>query len=74
MRWLPTLALVPAGLALGHVGGYLLAYPDVEIRRAVLAGHGHFPPFALAAVVLAVAVLLGAAVAERRGRRVSVSP
>lgn len=73
MRWLPTLVLVPAGMALGHVGGYGLAYPDAEVRRAVLAGHGYLPPVAVAALVLAVAVIVGAAVAERRGRPVPVS-
>jgi hypothetical protein len=37
----PTLPFVPGAVALGHLLGYALAYPDGAQRAQALTGHGH---------------------------------
>lgn len=60
--------LVPAGVALGHVGAYRLAYHDHGVRHAALAGHGYFKSLAVAAALCGVGALLRAVLCERRRR------
>ncbi|MDQ3974644.1 MAG: hypothetical protein M3276_10015 [Actinomycetota bacterium] len=74
MRWLATLVLAPAGVALGHASGYLLAYPDAHARYRALSGHGHFRLFMLGALALAAGLLLQASLSQRRGRVTRVDP
>lgn len=67
------LLLVPAGVALGHVGAYQLVYRDHGVRHAALADHHYFQSFAVAAAVCGVVALLRA-VGGERGRRTGRLP
>jgi hypothetical protein len=56
-RGLPVLGIAVAGLALGHLAAYAIAFPDPHHRDLVLHGSGHtyLPALAQVALILAVA-------------------
>lgn len=58
--------LVVAGVAVGHIAGYAVAYPDAAGREAALGGHGYLPVAAGIVVPLGVVAALVWAVRTAR--------
>lgn len=58
--------LATAGVAVGHIAGYVLAHPDGAAREAALGGHAYLPAAAATIIPVGVAAALWWAVHTAR--------